>query len=178
MDFAGLERTRVLDLFMEAVAKVWGPATAAKVTVRLGEGREPGEGYASIVMSRACRPLAMDYSPTGPGHLLTYCRDGYTLLVSDKLLALDDAMIMRVLVHEAIHLGFPNHGADFRRLCNKHGAVVSQAAIEKGEDYKIQVQRKDGSRFKTFATVDTEAEGMALMKAEYAKAPGRYRLMM
>ncbi|MFA6118178.1 MAG: YgjP-like metallopeptidase domain-containing protein [Sphingomonas sp.] len=177
MDFAGLERTRVLDLFMEAVAKVWGPGTAAKVTVRLGEGREPGEGYASIVMSRACRPVAVP-APTGPDHLIAYCREGYTLLVSDKLLALDDAMIMRVLVHEAIHLGFPNHGADFRRLCNKHGAIVSQHGIEQGADYRIQVQRKEGARFKTFATVDTEAEGMALMKAEYSKAPGRYRLMM
>jgi hypothetical protein len=167
--YGSIRREDALVLFRRAVAEVWGQGTADQVELALGDG-VPSEGsFASISQARSCRPVAID------DHLIRYCTL-YTLRVSPAFLELDDESIRRVLIHEAVHLGYPNHGREFRALVAKKGGVISGRAVEDGDD-KIQVQRKEGTRFKTFATVTTEAEGMALMKAEWAKDKGCYRMM-
>jgi hypothetical protein len=167
--YGSIKREDAIVLFRRAVAEVWGQHTADLVTLSLVEG-DPSEGsFASVAQDRSCRQVAID------DHLIRYCRE-YKLRVSPAFLELDDETIRRVLIHEAVHLGYPNHGREFRALVAKKGGVISGRAVEDGSD-KIQVQRKVGSRFKTFATVDTEAEGMALMRAEHAKDSGRYRMM-
>ena len=176
--FGSTDREHVLDLFREVCVAVWGKSSIDQLTLLLDARTPSMDGQYQILaaVAYAGKPLAM-------GRHLIRAADSrtYKLLVSDALLAMDDATIKKVLVHEACHLGYKNHGREFRELVVANGGTLSGGGVEEG--YQFEVQRKEGARFKTIKTFDpdaphAEAEAMAWMRQESSRAPGRYRLVM
>ena len=98
----------------------------------------------------------------------------YLLSVSDRLLALPDDAVWKVLVHEAVHMGIRHHGAAFRELCRAKGGSVSESALE---DPKTKCEKKVGSRYQVQQTFDNERDGERWCKEQARLEPSsRWRL--
>lgn len=70
------------------------------------------------------------------------------------LFNLDEEIINKVIKHEVVHLGHPNHDKNFRRVAREIGTDISMSQIL-GKGFRVQV--KEGSRYKdakTFQTMD------------------------
>ena len=167
--FEGVAREDILGRFREAAVKVWGEDSVKRLNILLGDEEPEGDHLAALKYAG---------TPWAIGDSLVRYSTKYTLLVAPALLDQDDATIDKILIHEAVHIGYRGHGQDFRRLVRQHGGAVSASAAEAG--YKIAVQRKEGSRYKTIREFDAgaEIEATAWAKAELVRNPGRYRVLM
>lgn len=170
---ADVVRETVFEWFKEAVAEVWGKFPA-ELTLHLAPeapaaiGKE--EPPASLEYLRSAMPVAVGR------HLIRYPREA-TLRVSDELLVMSPEHIHKILLHEAIHLGYAGHGKEFRDVAREVGAVVTTAGLETGG--KIEVQKKIGARFKTQREFpdSEEREATAWVKAQAQAEPGsRWRI--
>lgn len=98
----------------------------------------------------------------------------FTLKINEKLLKLPVDQIRKIVIHEAVHIGHPNHDADFQKVVKKyHGAVSENDATSDGKIYLmyqpapkkryVQVEPKSESTF-----TDIEAARKA-MREHFAK---------
>jgi hypothetical protein len=85
--------------------------------------------------------------PKNLGRLIYHKPKYYDVYLAPKLFELADEDIIKILKHEAIHLGIFKHNIEFRALANKIGSTISLFGLDK----KPTIQVKVGSRF-----VDTE----------------------
>jgi hypothetical protein len=143
-------REAALERFRAAAVEVWGKFPPQ---LELSVSAEPPKEDVYAAISYAGAPWAIGRS------LIRYPRSA-TLLVSDAFLQLDAEKAWKVLLHEAVHLGYRGHGKDFRDVAREVGAVVSGAAVESGG--AIEVQKKIGSRYKTVRTFPPDQEREAL----------------
>lgn len=71
----------------------------------------------------------------------------FTLVINEKLLKLPVEQIRKIVIHEAVHIGHPNHDADFERVVRKyHGAVSENDATSDGKIY-LMVQPAPRKRY-------------------------------
>jgi len=111
------------------------------------------------------------------GNFITHRATFYQLLLSERLLGMPKEAVTKVLIHEAVHLGYPDHNQDFRDLVRQHGGAVSETSIESPG---VQVQLKQGARFKTVKVFPEDQEQAAILwaKQELTKNRGaRYRIL-
>lgn len=158
------------EIFRNVAAQVWKNADFALGVTTLDEATLPPHDYvAALVHSQRGAQAFGDVIFRRPA--------SYRLRVAERLLALPHATVRDVMVHEAVHLGHPNHGREFRDLCRKHGGTVSEAAQDRGGNFVV-VEMKVGSRFRPIKTFDDEDAARSFMRAEFAAHPGRYRMSM
>ena len=103
------------------------------------------------------------------GDIIFATRVNYTLRLSARLLVMDDEAVRRILIHEAVHLGHPTHGPEFRQMVRQHGGAVSESSTADG---KIQIQAKIGNRYRTVEFADTEAQAETIAREYRTANPG------
>ena len=162
---ASTSRDQAFRMFKEAARKVWRNSDFVEQAVSLSHEEPKGDVLASLAYAGNVRAI---------GDSLIVRSKHYTLRIADALLAKDETTIMKIMIHEAVHLGYPRHDADFRRLVREHGGAVSESAT--GDD-SIKVQMKKGSRFETIKTFDDEHEAMKWAKEQMKINPGKYRMI-
>jgi len=167
-------RETAFEWFKSCVVEVWGkwpehldlklsPEAPSEI-----EGEHP---LASLAYARTARPMAVGR------HLISYPSEA-TLRISDRLLTLPPEKIRKILLHEAAHLGYSGHGAEFRAVAREVGATVSESGLD---DDVVQVQKKVGARFKTVRTfpgVDERAAQAWTREQAKAEPGSRWRMLM
>jgi hypothetical protein len=163
-------RQDAFDLFHAAVVAVW--KNAEFVLPALAWSEEPAVGGSELAS------VTFDHRGVwASGRSLLSRAPKYTLRVSDALLAMPREKVAAIMLHEAIHLGYPGHGEEFRKIAREVGAPVSASAVDRGDT--IEIQKKVGSRYKTVRTFPGSEEREAIRWAkEQARAePGsRWRM--
>ena len=81
--------------------------------------------------------------------------------------------IERLMIHEAVHIGYKLHDAHFVEMVRAYGGAVSESGLA-----GVKVERKEGARYRVIATFATEGEALAWAKEERARHPGQYRLTL
>lgn len=142
--------------FLDAVRHVWrNSADFVLPAVRPAPDRRPDDPtvHAALLQPRG-RTMAV-------GDSLLMRAEWYSLLLNDSIYALPDDMIWRVLVHEAAHMGYPNHGKDFIALVTAKGGVVAGAGTDSGGVIEAQVKLKEHGRYRTVRTFPQEQQAVA-----------------
>lgn len=161
--------TEAFHRFLEHARAMWGEKTIASLNISLNHEErfakilEKDDVFAALVFRRDPPPRAMVGG--GKGLLIRAAPERlYSLVLAPKLLSQDDDTIAKVLIHEAGHIGFANHGEDFNKLVLAQGGVVSGSALEEG--YKIKIERKDPGerRYKVVREFDDAATATAWAK--------------
>lgn len=112
------------------------------------------------------------YKPTAFGDRIIESAPHYRLHINPKLLTLPASVVRSIMVHEAVHVGHPNHGAEFLRVVKKyHGAASENMAM--GGKYKLMRQPAPRKRFVVLTEYDTIEEARTAMNKHAAeREPG------
>lgn len=163
-------RAAIFAAFKQAVRHVWVNADFVLDVIDMSDEAPVENVLASIAYAGNVTAIR--------DHLLRRAPH-YTLRVSDGLLILPAVEVRRVLIHEAAHLGYRGHGADFRALVVAKGGVVAGAGVDSGG--VIEAQVKMGARYKTVRTFpqDTpkDAERWVREQIDAARSGGQEHLM-
>jgi hypothetical protein len=128
-------REEALAIFRQCAREIWRNADACNVSV--AERGPSSDAVAAIAGRSACDQF---------NRYVTNPEWPRVLYVSERALSLDDEALRRVMIHEAVHLGIGGHSARFRRVCVSHGGAMSGG---EAEGRPVQVQRKEGARYRT-----------------------------
>ena len=150
-----------LPKFKDAAIKVWGKLDD-RMTIGCELKTDKSQNLASLSIPGGCRPMAMNGETHG--FLLYFCRE-YILQVTPRLLELTEEQQEKIMKHEAIHMGFMNHGKDFFELAEKVGAPFSESNLTN----KIRIQAKFGSRYENVGEAETLGEAKIKVK-EYLES--------
>ena len=161
-----VDRLGAFGMFVEAVRQVWRNNEFVADVLVLSPEEPSGRVLAS---------LSYAGTPSAIGNSILRRAPRYTLRVSDRLLMRGTNSVRKVMIHEAVHVVYMNHGREFRDLVRKHGGTVSEEAIE---NPGVHVQLKRGSRFETIKTFDTEPEATRWAHEQKRENPGKYRLSL
>lgn len=149
-------------LFRKALTHVWGAAGAQVSFTVLG-------GLQGVKAS-----LSYDRNAAAAsGDVLQRHASAHVLNVADELLVLPEGIIYKFLLHEAIHVGYPEHDDDFAALARKVGTGRTAREIL-GLGVLVERELPDGS-FSFVSTCSTFEQAQSLAK-ERPAGPGRYRL--
>lgn len=156
-------------MFLDAVATVWGAEWVDKLTFSF-EVR-PIKGDVLAALSFWPRPKAV----AGGSTLISPAGDGsYVLIMSPRLLREDEDTIRKIMIHEAVHIGYVGHGAEFQRVVKRHGGALSERSAVEG---RVHVQEKVGARYKTIETFADMERAKARLYALGRANPGKqYRI--
>jgi hypothetical protein len=161
------------DMFWKAALDIWGKETIEWIKPHFKptalESPRTGE---SILTSLRYAPPVRAY-----GTVLAQRARYYQLVINPALLQRDEDFIRKIMIHEAVHIGYMKHDANFREIVHEHGGAVSESDAS-GEG--IRVQKKEGSRFKTVKTFPSEEEAAARvwMRDQAAQQGSRFRMLM
>lgn len=105
-----------------------------------------------------CREAHAGWYGVGKPHLYSACKQ-YRLVLSDRLMTRDDEAIRKVLIHEALHLGFIRHDQTFKRVCAYLGGARSEREAITSEEERVMLQVKPYGRrkfqdIKAFPTIE------------------------
>src|SRR3990167_1151968 len=159
-------REYAFEVFRLATEQVWHNHQFVQPVLVLSD--EPPAGDVLASLAYAGKPMAI-------GNSILRRAERYILRVSDRLLAMDAEHVRRVMIHEAVHLGYPKHDANFRQLVREHGGTQSESALD---NPGVHVQVKQGSRYTTIKTFEDEREATRWAKEQMRANPGRYRLSL
>jgi len=106
------------------------------------------------------------------GNTLVRTPSEMTLIISDEARNLPKKQFTQLLKHEALHLGYQRHDADFRRIANKLGIPITFSLLNDG-GYNVQI--KDGTRYKTVETFQTLNEARSYAERIAHKDVSLYR---
>jgi len=154
--------TTVIDSMKRALVQVWGAAGVHVPFTVLG-GLKGVKASLSYDRNRAL----------ASGDVLHRHASAHVLNVSDALLALPEDVIYKFLLHEAIHVGYPEHDDDFAALARKVGTGRTEREIL-GLGVLVERERSDGD-FEPVTTCSTFEQARSFAKDRRA-GPGRYRL--
>jgi len=110
-----------------------------------------------------------DVRPRASEDALLDAAKEYWLLISERLLEEPKDVVRQVMIHEALHIGYPSHNKGFRRMAVKYGGTLTEKST--GKDEPFEVQRKDGSRYKTIKTFETERDAKHFVEKEQKEHP-------
>lgn len=149
-------------MFKRALVQVWGAAGAQVSFTVLG-------GLQGVKAS-----LSYDRNAArAGGDVLREHASAHVLNVADALLTLPEDVIYKFLLHEAIHVGYPEHDDDFAALARKVGTGRTEREIL-GLGVLVERELPDGS-FELVTTCPTFEQAKSLAQKRPA-GPGRYRL--
>lgn len=122
------------------------------------------------------KPTSEDARPRAEeDHLLRAAKE-YWLLISERLLSEPRDVVRQVMIHEALHIGYSSHKEGFRRMAIKYGGTLTEKST--GKDKPFEVQRKNGSRYKTIKTFETERDAKHFIETERKASPDSdYRMI-
>lgn len=171
---APLTPDEVLQRFKEAADFVWQRPVSQRLTIILNndpasEKKLVKHGSLAAVVYRT-----MPRAIVSGRHLVRPFGEGvYKLQTTPELFLLDDDSVWKILIHEAVHIGYPNHGKAFQEVVAECGGVATGAQLEEG--YKVLIERKDPgkARYVVAGEFDTVEEALAWGRAE-ARTPGKY----
>lgn len=128
----------VAQLFDKSARRIWGDATIDSLNIEVTDAPPKTKGVLA----------ALRYVPPvrAIGTSLVHPAAGrhYTVLVSPRLLERDVNYVTGIMLHEALHIGYPRHDADFRYMANKFGAPITESLADGGG---IRLQEKIGARY-------------------------------
>ena len=167
--------SEIQSMFLSTANKVWKSSKALS-SINYSFLLVPNkEMKGRVLMSVAYVPVP---TTMAVGNNLIYAPPKVTVRVNERLFELPPDKIQKIVTHETVHLGYPNHGSDFMQLCLAHGGAPSELSASE-EGWKVQV--KKGSRFatvKTFPANDLEA-ARAYGRELWKQTPGeKVRLIM
>lgn len=81
--------------------------------------------------------------------------ESYKLAASHRMMKLAPDKQDKVLLHELVHIGYGGHGADFRRVCQEVGGIISGSGVE---EPGVHLEQKQGPRYVRVKTFQTEQE--------------------
>jgi hypothetical protein len=154
--------TDVDALFHQALLTVWGDLGAQVSFTTLG-------GLQGVKASLSYNSNAA----AAEGRKLLCFASAHVLNVSNDLLLFPRATIFKFLLHEAIHVGYPEHDTDFAAVAHAVGTGSTEREIL-GLGVLVERELPDGS-FKPVTTCASLEEATSLAKTRPA-GPGRYRL--
>ena len=162
----------ILEQFVREARKIWGDSVdKLNINVRVGTNINPNKDYAhaSLESPRGAKHEAI-------GTTLLRTSKNLTLQISPKALHIPKDKFTQVLRHEALHIGYHQHGKDFRKVAEQLHIPVSFGH----EGYvKVQEQQGKGKRYITVATAKDEKEGEKIAYEMLNKNKGKgynYRL--
>lgn len=162
MDVAGVER-----MFRAALVHVWG-AQGEKVAFDV----EVGDTLDGVVAT-----LSYDRNKArAEGRTLVAYASNHVLTVRPELLQRDDIIVARYLMHEAIHVGYPEHDESFEEIADAVG-TASTAKIIEGGSYEVEMEAagdREGN-FRVVHVTKSRLEAHAFASEQRAGA-GRYRI--
>lgn len=153
------------ELFADALRVVWGEAGRALDTEAVLDP-PPADG--------ALFALRFDHDVAAVGRELVRPATHYVLAVAPRALELDLATARRALLHEAIHAGYPEHSAAFKRVARTVGAPMTEAELLGRFAVELQSAPRRRWREVYVASSLVEATGFALRAGA---GPGRYRVI-
>jgi len=100
--------------------------------------------------------------PQAIGRVITRAMGAYEFLTEPELMRYSGDALDKILLHELVHLGYPGHREDFKRVCKEVGGVLYGAAATSSE-VRLEKRQPNG-RYKPVKTFATEAEAVAYFK--------------
>ena len=149
--------------FREALVAVWGsPGREVSFTVLPGlfNGNAVSLSYDRFRARARGRELL--------GHA-----SNHVLNVADRLRQESPELVLKLLLHEAIHVGYPEHDDDFRAVAVDVGTNVTEREM-KGLGVLVERELADGT-FQEVTTLGSLADAKEFAQRR-AAGPGRYRL--
>ena len=162
--------------FRSVAAGVWGQESISRLDIGFVRDPEVEARFSKAGVYAAIR-YRHDPPPWASGrHLVRAAPDRiYRLLVMDEMLGLDDDSVEKILIHEAVHIGYAKHSREFLSVVRECGGAVSGSAVDRGND-NITVERKDPGerRYKPVRefTDAREAEQWARAEISSGRFPG------
>ena len=159
-----LER-KYLEIFVQEARNIWNDSEVLKTTE-----------FECVISTRMTRALAkltqfsLGRRIAARGNTLISIAPKIRLTISAKTLELTEDDIMKVIRHEAIHIGHMNHGRVFKQLCLRFNASYKGYNM----DYKpptgftVQTQVRKGQRYQTVAKYESQDEADAKAKELFA----------
>ncbi len=145
----GVTMQEVARLFELAARRIWGDRTINALDVTVTD-KPPAKNdvLAALMYVPQWEERGMRVKVRAIGDTLVQpaMDKKYTLLVNPRLLEQDAAFVEKIMLHEAIHIGYPGHGGDFRRLALVHGAPITENMATGGQ-YQVQRQEKPKGRY-------------------------------
>lgn len=142
--------------FRELAAEIWGANTyETYLRDRITMSSEPPVG--DVLGS-----VTSNGTQSARARVLRRYAPSYTLKLAPRFYDLPEDRAEGILKHEVLHLGYPRHDAAFNDHARAVGAPLTENESEGG---KIQLQVKDGARFKTVREFDNEADAKAFVRA-------------
>lgn len=142
--------------FRELAAEIWGAniyETYLRDRIKMSTETPTGDVLASVTSNGTQAARAQTLRRFAPS---------YTLRLSPRFYELPDDRAEGILKHEVLHLGYPRHDAAFNEHARSIGAPLTEMESEGG---KVEVQVKDGARFRTVQEFDTEDEARAFARS-------------
>ena len=156
--------------FMAAARRIWGDSTIDQLTfsVRVEAIKD------DVLAALSYKPA--NHSRRATGSILRWAPPDkhFNLILNPRLFDKDDDVVEKIMIHEAVHIGYSRHDANFEQLVKEHGgALTENDALGLG----FQVQIKEGARFKMLKRFDDQFEAVAWMRQQHRENPGRYRVV-
>lgn len=169
------DREAAFARFQDAVRHVWNKPEFVLPVIALSS-EEPGNnrnpGGPPVLASITFIPQGV----WAVGNRLLRRAPTYMVRLSNRLFALSPEDQWKILVHEAVHLGYPRHSREFRDLCREKGGTVSEEALD-GQG--IKAEKKVGARYQVVRTFTDEKEATRWAKEQQRAEPGsRWRLSL
>lgn len=154
--------------FDHALRDVWGDATVERLSVDVTDVPPTTLSVlAALAYDRNVRTRAI-------GRSLFQYANHYTLKVAAELLHEGPEIVRKVLLHEAIHIGYGAHDARFRAVADEVGTYATENLM-RGGGYVISIKREGEKRYAKVHETDSLAKARIFMETRGA-GPGRYRL--
>lgn len=153
-------------MFKDALAKVWGDIPKLAFIVCVGDTQDDVDATLSYDKNRA----------RAEGRTLLSHASNHVLVVHPSLLGKPVAIVEKFLLHEAIHVGYPEHDEGFELVADEVG-TASTANIIEGGLYEVELE-KEGARegdFKVVFATKKRPEAHEFAREQKA-GPGRYRI--
>lgn len=157
----------VTKFFRAALVHVWG-AQGEKVAFDVEVGATLDDVLATLSYDRN--------RARAEGRTLLSHASNHVLVVHPSLLPRDDIIVARYLLHEAIHVGYPEHDESFEEIAEAVGTASTAKLIE-GGSYEVEceaVGAREGD-FRVVHTTKSRLEAHAFAREQRAGA-GRYRI--
>ena len=173
-----MTREEALSRFKEIATRMWAGLDLDKTSITISPDQPRDFAWGWSGGQPIYGAIITQGSKRAQGSHLLKAPFSAMLLLDNTLLTMDNSIIEGVLIHEAAHLGYGNHGQAFREIVRANGGFISGDGVRTGTS-SISVQRKVGGRYQTVRDgFSSEAEAISWARAERAKDGCRYRLTL
>ena len=175
------DKEKIGEMFREEANKVWQNLENHPISEIAVEFKD-SESINDPLMSIRCGHR--DYRAKAIGRVLLRNIQAVTIIIYEKALEKSEEHFKALLRHEAIHIGYPRHDEDFRRVAKEVNAPLTEFEMEGGvTEYEVQMQSKKGGKyetvFKSNSLEDAKTNFMRIVKElrEKGREEGEWKRM-